>query len=137
MLPADFTSPITYDKMKDPVVASDGHSYERTAIEEILRGPHPISPLTRATLGTVLVPNLNLRRRIEEHEAELDRMVEQVAARMADVAEEKAAAALAAVKAVSEAAKAALRQWWPRWPRWRRRLRRCICSSRPRRRACW
>jgi len=140
MLPADFTSPITYDKMKDPVVASDGHSYERTAIEEILRGPHPISPLTRATLGTVLVPNLNLRRRIEEHEAELDRMVDLVAARMADVAaeaEEKAAAALAAVKAVSEAAKAALRQWWPRWPRWRRRLRRCICSSRPRRRACW
>jgi len=134
MLPADFTSPITYDKMKDPGVASDGHSYERTAIEEILRGPHPISPLTRATLGTVLVPNLNLRRRIEEHEAE---MVEQVAARMADVAEEKAAAALAAVKAVSEAAKAALRQWWPRWPRWRRRLRRCICSSRPRRRVCW
>jgi len=106
MLPADFTSPITYDKMKDPVVASDGHSYERTAIEEILRGPHPISPLTRATLGTVLVPNLNLRRRIEEHEAELDRMVEQVAARMADVAaeaEEKAAAASAAAKAVAGA----------------------------------
>ena len=34
-LPADFTCPITYDKMKDPVVASDGHSYERSAIEEI------------------------------------------------------------------------------------------------------
>ncbi|KOO28965.1 arm repeat-containing protein [Chrysochromulina tobinii] len=53
-LPADFTCPITYDKMKDPVVASDGHSYERSAIEEVLRGPHPISPLTRATLGTAL-----------------------------------------------------------------------------------
>jgi hypothetical protein len=108
-LPADFTCPITYDKMKDPVVASDGHSYERSAIEEILRGPHPISPLTRATLGTALVPNLNLRRRIEEHEAELDRMAEQMAARMAGVAaeaEEKAAAAMAAAKAEAEAAKA-------------------------------
>jgi hypothetical protein len=108
-LPADFTCPITYDKMKDPVVASDGHSYERSAIEEILRGPHPLSPLTRATLGTVLVPNLNLRRRIEEHEAELDRMAEQMAARMAGVAaeaEEKAAAAMAAAKAEAEAAKA-------------------------------
>ena len=115
-LPADFTCPITFDKMKDPVVASDGHSYERSAIEEILRGPHPLSPLTRATLGTALVPNLNLRRRIEEHEAELDRMAEQMAARMAGVAaeaEEKAAAAMAAAKAEAEAAKAeieALRQ---------------------------
>ena len=108
-LPADFTCPITYDKMKDPVVASDGHSYERSAIEEILRGPHPLSPLTRATLGTALVPNLNLRRRIEEHEAELDRMAEQMAARMAGVAaeaEEKAAAAMAAAKAEAVAAKA-------------------------------
>jgi hypothetical protein len=108
-LPADFTCPITYDKMKDPVVASDGHSYERSAIEEVLRGPHPFSPLTRATLGTALVPNLNLRRRIEEHEAELDRMAEQMAARMAGVAaeaEEKAAAAMAAAKAEAEAAKA-------------------------------
>jgi hypothetical protein len=108
-LPADFTCPITYDKMKDPVVASDGHSYERSAIEEILRGPHPLSPLTRATLGTALVPNLNLRRRIEEHEAELDRMAEQMAARIAGVAaeaEEKAAAAMAAAKAEAVAAKA-------------------------------
>ena len=110
-LPADFTCPITYDKMKDPVVASDGHSYERSAIEEVLRGPHPISPLTRATLGPALVPNLNLRRRIEEHEAELDRMAEQMAARMAGVAaeaEENAAAAMVAAKAEAEAAMAAM-----------------------------
>ena len=93
-LPADFTCPITYDKMKDPVVASDGHSYERSAIEEILRGPHPISPLTRATLGPALVPNLNLRRRIEDREAELDRYAEQTAALLA-AAEAKAAAASA------------------------------------------
>ena len=92
-LPADFTCPITYDKMKDPVVASDGHSYERSAIEEVLRGPHPISPLTRATLGTALVPNLNLRRRIEEHEAELDRMAEQMAARLASAVAEAESAA--------------------------------------------
>jgi hypothetical protein len=92
-LPADFTCPITYDMMKDPVVASDGHSYERSAIEEILRGPHPISPLTRATLGTTLVPNLNLRRRIEDHEAELDQMAEQMAARLATAVAEAESAA--------------------------------------------
>jgi hypothetical protein len=109
-LPADFTCPITYDKMKDPVVASDGHSYERSAIEEILRGPHPLSPLTRATLGTTLVPNLNLRRRIEDHEAELDRMAEQMAARLATaVAEAESAANVkeAAAKAAAEAKEAA------------------------------
>jgi len=109
-LPADFICPITYDKMKDPVVASDGHSYERSAIEEILRGPHPLSPLTRATLGTALVPNLNLRRRIEDHEAELDRMAEQMAARLATaVAEAESAANVkeAAAKAAAEAKEAA------------------------------
>jgi hypothetical protein len=105
-LPADFTCPITYDKMKDPVVASDGHSYERSAIEEILRGPHPLSPLTRATLGPALVPNLNLRRRIEDHEAELDRIAEQMAARLATaVAEAESAANVkeAAAKAAANA----------------------------------
>jgi hypothetical protein len=105
-LPADFTCPITFDKMKDPVVASDGHSYERSAIEEILRGPHPLSPLTRETLGTALVPNLNLRRRIEDHEAELDRMAEQVAARMAAAVAE----AESASQAISQAEIEALRE---------------------------
>eukprot|EP00900_Chrysochromulina_parva_P005427 jgi/Chrpa1/14886/Chrysochromulina_OHIO_Genome00020997-RA len=91
--------------MKDPVVASDGHSYERSAIEEILRGPHPLSPLTRATLGTTLVPNLNLRRRIEDHEAELDRMAEQMAARLATAyAKEAAAEAKEAAANAKEAA---------------------------------
>jgi hypothetical protein len=106
-LPADFTCPITLDKMKDPVVASDGHSYERSAIEEILRGPHPLSPLTRATLGTTLVPNLNLRRRIEDHEAELDRMAEQMAARLATaVAEAESAANVKKAAAEAKAAAA-------------------------------
>ena len=105
-LPADFTCPITYDKMKDPVVASDGHSYERSAIEEILRGPHPLSPLTRVTLGTALVPNLNLRRRIEEHEAELDRMAEQMAARLASAVAE-AESATNAKQAAAQAKEAA------------------------------
>jgi hypothetical protein len=112
-LPADFTCPITKDRMMDPVVASDGHSYERSAIEEILRGPHPLSPLTRATLGTALVPNLNLRRRIEDHEAELDRMAAQMAARLVTaVADAESAANVkdAAAKAAAEANEAGSRQ---------------------------
>ena len=68
------------------------------------------SARSRATLGTTLVPNLNLRRRIEDHEAELDRMTEQMAARLATaVAEAESAANVkeAAAKAAAEAKEAA------------------------------
>ena len=34
--PIDFGCPITHEMMVDPVVASDGHSYEREALMEIL-----------------------------------------------------------------------------------------------------
>jgi len=34
--PADFICPITTELMSDPVMAADGHSYERTAIERWL-----------------------------------------------------------------------------------------------------
>ena len=42
----------------DPVVASDGHSYERSAIVSVLRDGNGLSPLTRERLqATVLIPN--------------------------------------------------------------------------------
>ena len=64
--------------MSDPVVASDGHSYERGAIQDVLDGPNKKSPLTREVLMRALVPNRALRRRIEEHESDADAMVEKV-----------------------------------------------------------
>ena len=49
------------------------------------------------------MPNLNLRRRIEDHEAELDRMAEQMAARLATaVAEAESAANAKEVAANAE-----------------------------------
>ena len=78
--PDEFRCPLTLTAMRDPVVASDGHSYERKAIEEVLRGHHPRSPLTREALRAELVPNHALRRRIEEHDTELDQTLEEVAA---------------------------------------------------------
>ena len=70
--PNEFLCPITQDVMIDPVVASDGHSYERSAIQAILErgsldGGSALSPLTREELETSLVPNINLRKRIREH----------------------------------------------------------------------
>ena len=41
--PPEFICPITQEKMLDPVVASDGHSYERESILQVRRAPasHP------------------------------------------------------------------------------------------------
>ena len=36
VLPAEFICPITFDTMRDPVVASDGNSYERKAIAIVI-----------------------------------------------------------------------------------------------------
>ena len=50
-LPVDFFCPIMWTVMKDPVVASDGHTYEREAIQKVLNSGGP-SPLTREKLHT-------------------------------------------------------------------------------------
>jgi hypothetical protein len=62
--------PITQEVMKDPVIAADGHSYERAAIEKWFktkRAP-PTSPSTNLALPhTLLVPNHALKAAIEDH----------------------------------------------------------------------
>jgi len=63
-IPDEFICPITYELMRDPVVLSDGHTYERSAILEWLR-KHGKSPLTGGTLTTkTLTPNYCLRKLI-------------------------------------------------------------------------
>jgi hypothetical protein len=64
--PEELLCPITSDVMVDPVVAADGYSYERQAIEEWFRrgggGGQPRSPTTNVVLSdTRLLPNHNLR----------------------------------------------------------------------------
>ena len=81
--PNEFLCPITQDVMIDPVVASDGHSYERSAIQAILDrgaldGGPSLSPLTREELEPSLVPNINLRKRIREHDNEVESVAQQV-----------------------------------------------------------
>ena len=63
----DFLCPITMQVMLDPVVASDGHSYERMAIQRVLDSTS-ISPMTRERLETYVTPNLVLRSLIQNHE---------------------------------------------------------------------
>ena len=106
--PDDFVCPLTLELMNDPVVASDGHSYERVAIADVLAGPNKKSPLTREVLRPELVPNRALRRRIEQHEKELDALAEQLESRMSRATEEAQAKtqAEAEAKARAEAAEA-------------------------------
>ena len=61
-----FLCPITRELMRDPVFCADGHSYERSYIEEWLR-THKTSPLTNTRLAhKQLVPNHALRGIINE-----------------------------------------------------------------------
>jgi hypothetical protein len=59
---SELTCPITCDVFIDPVVAADGSSYERTAIEDWLARGNTTSPMTNSPLAhTQLTPNRTLR----------------------------------------------------------------------------
>ena len=65
-VPNEFECPILFEMMTDPVLASDGFSYERSAIESWLR-THDTSPKTNATLAHKnLISNLTLKALIND-----------------------------------------------------------------------
>lgn len=58
--------PITFEIMKDPVIAVDGHTYERKAIEKWVREKKE-SPVTRQPMtSATLIPNLTVKHLIVE-----------------------------------------------------------------------
>jgi hypothetical protein len=58
-----FMCPITQEQMVDPVVALDGHSYSRGAIQDWFRQGRLSSPCTNEQLASEqLLPNHNLRK---------------------------------------------------------------------------
>ncbi len=64
-IPQEYVCPITLLPMNDPVIASDGHSYEREAIVQWLK-TNPNSPLTRQPMNVnTLQPNPSLKAAIE------------------------------------------------------------------------
>lgn len=65
--PNEHFCPISLGVMQNPVVAGDGHTYERISIETWLAGGHDKGPLTGELLPHgVLTPNLALKKMIEE-----------------------------------------------------------------------
>ena len=64
-IPSQYICPITLEIMKDPVICSDGFTYERTTI---LTLPDNISPMTRQEINKEsLIPNIALKQLIEEY----------------------------------------------------------------------
>ncbi|KAK9813324.1 hypothetical protein WJX72_012535 [[Myrmecia] bisecta] len=65
--PELFICPITQHLMKDPVVASDGYTYERAAIEHWLSTGHTFSPMTGSTFTHAgLTPNHGLQAAVQQ-----------------------------------------------------------------------
>mmetsp|Transcript_12021 Transcript_12021/g.21352 ORF Transcript_12021/g.21352 Transcript_12021/m.21352 type:complete len:624 (+) Transcript_12021:51-1922(+) len=65
----DFTCPISGEVMEDPVIAADGHTYERAMISEWFR-VRQTSPLTNAPLdSTAVIPNITLKKVIADWRA--------------------------------------------------------------------
>ncbi len=67
--PSEHLCPITQEVMQDPVVASDGFSYERAAILQWINAQHT-SPMTRKFMVNDVHPNQNLRNVISEWKPE-------------------------------------------------------------------
>ncbi len=66
-IPKAFQCPISFELMKDPVMGTDGHTYERRHIETWLRS-NPKSPMTRQPMNIAdLKPNYALRSMIDEY----------------------------------------------------------------------
>jgi Mg-chelatase subunit ChlD len=62
-----FLCPITQEVMTDPVIGSDGITYERSAIAAWFAAGHSTSPLTRQPMvSQSLVPNIALRSMIQD-----------------------------------------------------------------------
>ena len=66
-VPEAFMCPITQEQMVDPVVALDGHSYSRGAIQDWFRQGRLSSPCTNEQLASdQLLPNHSLRKAMEQ-----------------------------------------------------------------------
>ena len=61
----EFICPITYELLREPVVAQDGYTYERAAIEKWFLS-RETSPLTSVLVTKMLTPNLTLKKLIQD-----------------------------------------------------------------------
>jgi len=65
--PADYLCPITLRLMADPVIAADGHSYERNAIQEWFEHKRTSPKTNRSLSSLTLISNHTLKAAIQSH----------------------------------------------------------------------
>ncbi|MDB4346970.1 hypothetical protein OAA30_00305, partial [bacterium] len=67
-IPIEFKCPISLFIMKNPVIASDGNTYELSSLESLFKNNESaISPLTREILNkNILIPNKNIKKLIDD-----------------------------------------------------------------------
>jgi hypothetical protein len=67
-IPIEYKCPISLFIMKNPVIASDGNTYELSSLESLFKGNESAtSPLTREILNrNVLIPNKNIKKLIDD-----------------------------------------------------------------------
>ena len=70
------------------MVASDGHSYERSAILSVLRDGNGLSPLPREPLQPTFFPNRALKRRMQGYEEDMLRVAATAVANASDGAQQ-------------------------------------------------
>ena len=70
---SELNCPITHDLFEDPVIAADGHTYERAAIEQLITQGNRRSPMTNEQLAhTSLTANRALKKLVGAHRAMLE-----------------------------------------------------------------
>jgi len=76
--PAMFLCPITHDIMTEPVIASDGQTYEKDTIQHWIHTGRNVSPMTNQPLANnQLVPNYNLKSAIASYKTQHIRQIRQ------------------------------------------------------------
>jgi hypothetical protein len=66
--------PITHELLNDPVLAEDGHTYERAAIAKWYSQGKTRSPVTNEEVtGTKLMPNLAIKKLVDQYRNDLGR----------------------------------------------------------------
>jgi hypothetical protein len=63
-IPDSFLCPLSYLIMVDPVIAEDGHTYEREVIMRWLTNHSGYSPITRQKIGTTFTSNVAVKQKI-------------------------------------------------------------------------
>lgn len=65
--PVEFRCPISMELMHDPVVCSDGHTYDKESIDRMFKINKLISPMTREKINKIYTPNITLKKLINDY----------------------------------------------------------------------